>query len=152
MSGVVIHRSHHVQQYVVVPNAIARNTALSFRARGLLIMLLSLPPEWHVTTDMLADDNPESRTAVRAAMAELRAAGYVETHRQQGARGRWITRLDMFDTTSTERALPAFGPTCEDSASAQVPPNASRPAAGGAAFKRKDGKSSARTRARKTRK
>jgi hypothetical protein len=81
-------------------------------------------------------------------MAELRAAGYVETHRQQGARGRWITRLDMFDTTSTERALPAFGPTCEDSASAQVPPNASRPAAGGAAFKRKDGKSSARVHAR----
>jgi hypothetical protein len=81
--GIIIHRSRHTQQYVVVPNAIARNTRLSFRARGLLVMLLSLPPEWHVTTDQLAEDNPDSRTAVRAAMRELRESGYVEVHREQ---------------------------------------------------------------------
>jgi hypothetical protein len=78
VSGIVIHRSKHAQQYVIVPNAVARNAGLSFTARGLLVMLLSLPPEWHVTTDMLAEDNPDSRGAIRKAMAELRAAGYVE--------------------------------------------------------------------------
>ena len=89
MSGIIIHRSHHAQQYVVVPNAIARNARLSFTARGLLAMLLSLPPEWHVTTDMLAEDNPDSRTAIRKAMAELRELGYVEVHHEQDGGGRW---------------------------------------------------------------
>lgn len=135
--GIIIHRSRHAQQYVVIPNAVARNTGLTFRARGLLVMLLSLPPDWHVTADMLAADNPDSRTAIRAAMAELRTAGYVEVHKQQGERGRWITRLEVFDTTTTGRALSASGATSENDMSAQVAPNASRPAAGGAAAKKK---------------
>jgi hypothetical protein len=137
VTGIVIHRSHHAQQYVVVPNAIARNTRLSFRARGLLVMLLSLPPEWHVTADMLADDNPDSRTAIRAAMAELRESGYVEMHKQQDERGRWTTRLEVFDTTATGRARAASGATSENNASPQVAPNAGIPAAGEAAAKKK---------------
>ena len=76
--GIVIHRSRHAQEYVVVPNGVARDKRLSFLARGLLVMLLSLPPDWHVTTDMLAEDNPDSRTGIRAAMRELREAGYVQ--------------------------------------------------------------------------
>jgi hypothetical protein len=142
MRGIVIHRSHHAQQYVVVPNAIARDHTLSFRARGLLVMLLSLPPEWHVTADMLAEDNPESRTAIRAAMRELRGSGHVEVLREQGERGRWRTRIEVFDTRPTERGLGASGATSENSMSAQAGPNASRPAAGGAARKKKYGTSS----------
>lgn len=143
MTGIVIHRSHHAQQYVVVPNAIARNARLSFRARGLLVMLLSLPPEWHVTAVMLAADNPESRTAIRAAMAELRDAGYVEMHKEQGERGRWTTRLEVFDTTTTGRAQAALGATSENSASPQVAPKAGKPDAGKPDAKKKYGTSSA---------
>jgi hypothetical protein len=144
VSGIIIHRSHHAQQYVVVPNAIARNTRLSFTARGLLTMLLSLPPEWHVTSDMLAKDNPDSRGAIRKAMAELRELGYVEVHREQGARGRWRTRIEVFDTPLTERVLPAFGATSGNEVSPQVAPNAGipaagRPAAGQPAVKRSTG-------------
>jgi hypothetical protein len=137
MSGIIIHRSHHAQQYVVIPNAIARNARLSFRARGLLMMLLSLPPEWHVTADMLAQDNPDSRNAIRAAMRELHECGYVEVHREQDEKGRWRTRIEVFDTSHAERAHPAFGVTSENSASSQVAPNAGKPAAGGAALKKK---------------
>jgi hypothetical protein len=132
----MIHRNKHTQQYVVIPNRIARDRRLSFRARGLLVMLLSLPAEWHVRADMLADDNPESRTAIRAAMKELRDAGYVEVHREQGERGRWRTRLEVFDTLPTERGQGASGATSENMVFAQVAPNASRPAAGGAALNR----------------
>jgi hypothetical protein len=145
--GITIHRSQHAQQYVVVPNGIARNTRLTFRARGLLVMLLSLPPEWHVTADMLAEDNPDSRTAIRAAMLELREAGYVLVHRIQGERGRWTTRLEVFDTASTERALAASGPTSGDATNPQVAPNAGGPAAGQTAFIPKY-RGSARTRSR----
>jgi hypothetical protein len=127
VSGIVIHRSKHAQQFVIVPNRIARDRRLSFRARGLLVMLLSLPAEWHITTDMLAEDNPESRTAIRAAMAELRDAGYVEVHNEQDSGGRWRKRIEVFDTTSTERGQGAFGATRENTASSQVAPNAPTP-------------------------
>lgn len=130
MGGIVIHRSHHAQQYVVVPNAIARDKTLSFRARGLLVMLLSLPPEWHVTADMLAEDNPDSRTAVRAAMAELRAEGYVHLITERGKDGRTRRRLEVFDTRTTKRGQGALGATCENSASSQVAPTAGIPAVG----------------------
>jgi hypothetical protein len=146
VTGIVIHRSRHTHQYVVVPNAIARNDRLSFRARGLLVMLLSLPPDWHVTADMLAEDNPDSRTAIRAAMRELRESGYVEVHREQGEKGRWQTRIEVFDTRPAERVQAASGATCENSASPQVAPNAGIPAAGGAARKKKY-KTSSRARA-----
>lgn len=142
--GILIHRSHHAQQYVVIPNAVARNTRLTFRARGLLVMLLSLPPDWHVTADMLAEDNPDSRTAVRAAMRELRETGYVELHKIRGTDGRTRSHLEVFDADPTRRALPALGATCENSASPQVAPDAGKPAAGGAAAKKKYGTSSAR--------
>jgi hypothetical protein len=137
--GIVIHRSRHAQQYVVVPNAIARNARLSFRARGLLVMLLSLPPEWHVTTDQLAEDNPDSRTAVRAAMRELRESGYVEVHREQGGKGRWRTRLEVFDTPATERDPSRVRCDQGKQQSSQVAPNAGQPAAGQPAPKRSTG-------------
>jgi hypothetical protein len=130
MGGLVIHRSHHAQQYVVVPNAIARDTGLSFRARGLLVMLLSLPPEWHVTADMLAADNPDSRTSVRAAMAELRQAGYVVLHTERGKDGRTRRHLEVFDTDPAKRGVPAPGATCGNTTSSQAAPTAGIPAVG----------------------
>jgi len=135
--GIIIHRSHHAQQYVVIPNAIARNSRLSFRARGLLVMLLSLPPEWHVTTVILAADNPESRDQIRGAMAELRAAGYVVLHRDQDARGRWNSRLEVFDTLVTEDGQSVPGATSGNSASPQVAPKTEKPAFGGPVLKKK---------------
>jgi hypothetical protein len=97
MTGLQIHRSRHAQNYVVVPNAIARDATLSLTARGLLVLLLSLPAEWHVTTDLLARDNPDSRGAVRKAMHELRDAGYVVLRQVRGADGRTRRHLEVFD-------------------------------------------------------
>jgi len=104
MAGLVIRRSHHAQNYVVIPNAIARDSGLSFTARGLLVMLLSLPPEWHVTADGLARLNPDSRGAIRKAMAELRAAGYVLLVTQRGTDGRTRRHLEVFDVPQSPSA------------------------------------------------
>jgi hypothetical protein len=106
--GIVIHRSRHAQEYVVVPNGVARDKRLSFLARGLLVMLLSLPPDWHVTTDMLAEDNPDSRTGIRAAMRELREAGYVQLLSERGKDGRTRRHLEVFDTPSQTRTPRAW--------------------------------------------
>ena len=108
--GVTIHRSRHAQDYVVVPNGIARDKRLSFLARGLLVMLLSLPPDWHVTTDTLAEDNPDSRTGIRAAMRELREAGDVQLLAERGKDGRMRRHLEVFDTPQPNADTPRLVP------------------------------------------
>jgi hypothetical protein len=111
--GIVIHRSRHAQEYVVVPNGVARDKRLSFLARGLLVMLLSLPPDWHVTTDMLAEDNPDSRTGIRAAMRELREAGYVQLLSERGKDGRTRRHLEVFDTPQPNADTPRLVPPAQ---------------------------------------
>ena len=140
MSGIRIHRSHHSQNFTVVPNVVARDQRLSFLARGLLVFLLSLPPEWHVTADLLAEHNPDSRGAIRSAMRELRDKGYVVLITERGPDGRTRRHLEVYDTDETKRRQLALGVSRENSASPQVAPNAGKPAVGGAAFKSKDGK------------
>lgn len=93
-----ISRSRHAQQFVTIPNELARNSALSFRARGLLVMLLSLPDGWHVTTTMLGEENPEGRDAIRKALRELQGAGYAKVLNRQDGRGRWSRWVEVYDS------------------------------------------------------
>ncbi|MFI9076611.1 hypothetical protein ACIGW8_08920 [Streptomyces sioyaensis] len=60
-----------------MPNALARNRALSFTARGLLLHLISLPDGAKEDVRTLADRNPGvGRKGVANALDELVAAGY----------------------------------------------------------------------------
>lgn len=129
MSGLVIHRSRHAQEYVVVPNSAARDQRISFTARGLHHYLLSLPPEWTFTVDQLASWNPGGRKVLRAAMKELRHYRYVLLVVDRGQRGRFGSHYEVFDTPPPDATRPASGPTCDDSVFPQVAPDATRPAA-----------------------
>jgi hypothetical protein len=100
--GIVIERSRHAQQFLIIGNAEARDTRISFRARGLHHHLLSLPPGWRVTTTDLAKDNPEGRDAVRTALNELISLGYVTKRKHQDLRGHWHTTVTVHDKPQTE--------------------------------------------------
>lgn len=95
--GIQIERSKHAQEFVIIGNAVARDSRLSFRARGLHHHLLSLPPGWRVTTADLAKEHPEGREAIRTALNELIAHGYVTKVKRQDERGRWSTVMTVHD-------------------------------------------------------
>lgn len=63
--------------FVMIANGAIRDAALSWRARGLLTYLLSLPDGWDVSADRLATQGTEGRKAVQAALRELESAGYL---------------------------------------------------------------------------
>lgn len=70
------------ENFQILPNATARDRRLSFRARGLLVMMLSYPPDWRFDRDWLArQTDGEGSTAVRAALQELEKVGYLVRRR-----------------------------------------------------------------------
>lgn len=62
-----------------MPNETIRDRSISFRATGLLAFLLSMDDGWSMDSRIVAArKGREGRDAVRTAMKELRAAGYVK--------------------------------------------------------------------------
>ena len=74
--------------FVTVGNELARNPALSHRARGILLWLLSYPKDWDIRLDTLTTDR-EGPAAVRAAIEELEDAGFVVRDQMRQERGRF---------------------------------------------------------------
>lgn len=93
--------------WVAVANTAARSREISWRAKGLLLELLSYPPDNDVTIDKLVDRGraarlsgrvAEGREAMRYAMRELEQAGYlVRDKRRDKATGHWATDLFVCD-------------------------------------------------------
>ncbi len=94
----IIHAAKPRRDFTIIPNRVLRDDAVSYRARGLLVYLLSQPPGWHISSARLAISTGEGRDAVRTALRELMCAGYLNLNRQQDARGLWATEYTVTDT------------------------------------------------------
>ena len=68
--------------YTVIGNEAAQDSSLSWKARGLLVYLLSLPRDWNIRLSELARHATDGIDSTRKAMDELLNAGYI----QRGAR------------------------------------------------------------------
>jgi HNH endonuclease len=64
--------------YVRVPTDAIHDRRISYRALGLYAFLLSLPPDSEPTPRWLARQAPEGEQAIRTALAQLEACGYIE--------------------------------------------------------------------------
>ena len=74
-----IIRNPNRDRYVVVDNALARDVSLSFKARGIMLYLLSLPDDWELNIQHLAETGgKDGMSSIRSGVAELLKAGYLE--------------------------------------------------------------------------
>lgn len=95
--------------YLTIRNEVLRDSRLSYRARGLLLAILSRPDNWRTESDALAAGGKEGRDAIRSALTELEGAGYLKRERQQDEKtGRWSTSVMVYDTP--EAWKPVAGP------------------------------------------
>jgi hypothetical protein len=91
--------------------AALQDNRLSFLARGLLAVVLSRPLDWRTSAVDLARETPkEGRDAIRAALKELQAFGYLHRQRYQDTEtGQWGWDWSISDETSTPTPMGPVG-------------------------------------------
>lgn len=85
------------RDFTILPNRALRDPHLSYRARGVLAYVLSMPDNWRTSAETLSRQGMEGRDAIRAALNELIRAGYARRVKSQNERGQFTTELHFYD-------------------------------------------------------
>jgi hypothetical protein len=96
-AAMIVRSPRPITGWTVFDNRTLRDSRLSIRARGLLCYLLSFPDNWSVNSEIIAKDTAEGRDAIRRALQDLEAAGYITRHKERSAAGRIITVTTVYD-------------------------------------------------------
>jgi hypothetical protein len=81
----------------VLQRAALQDQRLSFLALGVLCAVLSRPPGWRTSVERLAKERREGRDAIRRALQELQAGGYLERQRSHDDHGHWTWEWNLSD-------------------------------------------------------
>ena len=73
--------------YTVMSNYHLRDHDLSYKAKGLLSFMLSLPEDWDYSLAGLCSISKESRDGIRSILKELQETHYVEIEKVRGDKG-----------------------------------------------------------------
>ncbi len=74
----MIHRIRPINNFTLIHNEPVQDPGLSWKAKGLLVYLMSLPDDWKVSITDLCNRSTDGRSATTAAMDELIQAGYAK--------------------------------------------------------------------------
>lgn len=87
--------------FVMIDKEAIQNPKLSFRAKGMLAYMLSLPDNWIFHEEELAKHSPDGKHIIRQIIKELTNAGHIQKRpiRHKGKITRW-------ETVVTERSQP----------------------------------------------
>lgn len=93
------------QGYTVVSNTVCFDRSLTLKAVGMLVKLLSLPPDWEFSVKGLAAICGDGKDSVRAAISELERHGYLARARERDEAGHLGAAVYMvFDEPAAEKA------------------------------------------------
>ncbi|MQB72828.1 primosomal replication protein N [Lactobacillus reuteri] len=103
-----IIRQKRKDRFLVVDNKIIEDKRLSFKARGLLIYMLSKPDDWKFwTSELVKRSAKDGISSIRTALKELETAGYLIRKRERSSKGTFTSQ----DWILTDK--PTFQPQVE---------------------------------------
>ena len=85
--------------FTIVSQSIMRDRNLSIAERGMLITLLSLPDNWHLTIKGLCEILPDGKDKIGSTLNSLIDKGYVTREQSRGENGKFdSTDLEVHET------------------------------------------------------
>lgn len=76
-----VFRIHHTTEYTVISNKTIRDNNLSLKTLGLLVKMLSLPPNWDFCIQGLAKICKDGEASITSGLKELEENGYLKRTR-----------------------------------------------------------------------
>ena len=84
--------------FTILNNTIFKDRCLSFKAKGILCLMMSLPEDWNYTLKGLAALSKDNIDSVRQGVNELKKAGYIVQHQVKDENGRWAESVyDVYE-------------------------------------------------------
>ncbi len=113
-----IFRVEKNRNYTTISNYHLQDKNLSLKAKGLLTIVLSLPPDWTISLDGLQTLSKDGIDSVRSALNELEKNGYLTRSRGRRLDGTMqsvqYTFLEVPETVQGYNYLPPSPQTKED--------------------------------------
>jgi hypothetical protein len=101
--NMAIFRKHKVTNYTSIDNGIFKNPKLSYKATGLLCLMLSLPDGWDFTIEGLEKMKLDNKTSIRTGLKELEENGYLVRTRERNEKGVLLgTIYDIYEQPKLE--------------------------------------------------
>ena len=90
-------RVQKTDNYTVMSNNHLRNKELSLKAKGLMSLMLSLPPQWDYSIGGLVAICKESHTSIRSALKELEQNQYLVRERKNNEKGYFTYEYTLYE-------------------------------------------------------
>lgn len=93
-----VFRVQKTRNFTIMSNHHLQDNSLSFKARGILSTMLSLPDDWDYTLVGLAKIAKDSVSAVKSGIAELEEAGYIKRAQGRAKNGQFSKNIyDVYE-------------------------------------------------------
>lgn len=103
MATTTVFRVEKNKNYTTISNHHLQDRNLSLKAKGLLTLILSLPPNWDMTLKGLVSLSGDGVDSVRSGIQELEKAGYLRRSRSRNNLGQLLcTEYTIYEHAVTE--------------------------------------------------
>ena len=97
-----VYRNKKQDNFTVLDNSVMQNDNLSWKAKGILTYLLSLPTDWDVHLKEIEEHATDGITSLRSGIKELREAGYIKYHKYKDDKGKFQHRYNIYEFPKME--------------------------------------------------
>ena len=89
-SNLSIFRIKKDRNFVIVSKTLINDLTVSWKAKGILIYLLSKPDNWELVIGDIISHSTDGRDKVYSGLKELETAGYIKRSREKSKKNRYI--------------------------------------------------------------
>ena len=94
-------RVHKNENYTMMSNTHLRDKNMSLKAKGMLSVMLALPPSWDYSINGLVAICKEEATAIRSALNELEKLGYLIREKKHDKNGHFDYEYNIYEEPQT---------------------------------------------------